>query len=166
MRLAELSRRLDHDALIIGIDEHTAAIFNFEAERIDVTGAGSVTFRRHDGEQVVSSGEFISFSDVIRTEQSHRISTPDVTELSEPDVEVDIFSLIASQGPRWEFALQELIDHAAATTRHQESLERLVASIEEFRSVARATGNYEVADQLRHLLAGIGATTGDKKIAG
>ena len=45
-RFRQLEMLLPDDAMILGIDEHTACIIDFNAQRIDIQGIGNVTLRK------------------------------------------------------------------------------------------------------------------------
>lgn len=45
-RFQQLEMLLPDDAMILGIDEHTACIIDFNAQRIDIQGIGNVTLRK------------------------------------------------------------------------------------------------------------------------
>lgn len=55
-RLVQLEAELDDDELLLGIDEHTAAVFDLDAGTMTVTGNGSVTLRRHGSSHVLPTG--------------------------------------------------------------------------------------------------------------
>jgi cyanophycinase-like exopeptidase len=45
-RFQELEKLLPDDAMILGIDEHTACVIDFNTQRIDIQGIGHVTIRK------------------------------------------------------------------------------------------------------------------------
>ena len=59
-RLAEMERQLPADAAVLGIDEHTAAIFDLRAGTVEVAGRGAVTVRRAGSAVVLPAGAVIT----------------------------------------------------------------------------------------------------------
>jgi len=55
-RLTAMERQLEDDAAVLGIDEHTALLIDLGAGRVEVTGTGGVTVRRHSAADVIPSG--------------------------------------------------------------------------------------------------------------
>lgn len=55
-RLAILERELPAGAAVLGIDEHTAAIFDLNAGEVEITGRGALTVRRAGHSTVVPHG--------------------------------------------------------------------------------------------------------------
>ena len=58
-RLLRLEGMLPSEVSILGIDEHTACILDFQAEQILVKGVGAVTIRRGQKQRVFKDGETI-----------------------------------------------------------------------------------------------------------
>ena len=58
-RLRMLEEQLPDGAFVLGVDEHTACIFDLEAETVEVTGLGSVTVRHEGAQRVFGSGEIV-----------------------------------------------------------------------------------------------------------
>jgi len=55
-RLSLMERELPADAFVLGVDEHTAAVFDLEAATITVVGLGVVTVRRRGTSRILASG--------------------------------------------------------------------------------------------------------------
>ena len=62
-RLMRLEEMLPGEIPILGIDEHTACILDFEEERILVRGIGGVTLRRRDSQKVFHDGQILNLSE-------------------------------------------------------------------------------------------------------
>lgn len=60
-RFRALEEQLSADAVIVGIDEHTACILDFSERQASVQGLGRVTIRSGGAEQYFSKGEEFSF---------------------------------------------------------------------------------------------------------
>jgi len=70
-RFQKLEMLLPDDAMILGIDEHTACIMDLQTQRIDIQGIGNLTIRKKGREIQLGKGEQISF-DILRKEPDHR----------------------------------------------------------------------------------------------
>ena len=58
-RLRYLESRLPDDTIVLGVDEHTACIFDLDRRTAEVAGRGGVTVRRPDGTRRVESGRTV-----------------------------------------------------------------------------------------------------------
>jgi cyanophycinase-like exopeptidase len=58
-RLALMERELPGDAAVLGVDEHTAAIFDLAAQTLTVAGRGGVTIRRQGSAMVLPASTVI-----------------------------------------------------------------------------------------------------------
>jgi len=58
-RLSRLETELPGDAAVLGIDEHTVAVFDLAADTVEVNGRGGVTVRRHGASTVLPAGTTI-----------------------------------------------------------------------------------------------------------
>ncbi|MGD9302463.1 MAG: hypothetical protein PVI13_12875 [Desulfobacterales bacterium] len=56
-RFRELERLLPANTSILGIDEHTACIIDFEKDQIQIKGLGQVTLRSPQGETIFKAGD-------------------------------------------------------------------------------------------------------------
>jgi cyanophycinase-like exopeptidase len=65
-RLRMLEAQLPDDVDILGVDEHTAAIFDLEASTVSIRGRGAVTLRRRGKSQRFENGTTIAISDLAR----------------------------------------------------------------------------------------------------
>jgi hypothetical protein len=59
-RLAKLEAELPAGAAVLGVDEHTAAVFDLAAETVEVSGRGGVTVRRQGVSTVLPAGTVIA----------------------------------------------------------------------------------------------------------
>ncbi len=59
-RLRMLEEQLPDDVFVLGVDEHTALIFDLGAGSATVAGLGGVTVRRRDGSARIESGQTMS----------------------------------------------------------------------------------------------------------
>jgi hypothetical protein len=58
-RLAQLERELPPGAAVLGVDEHTAAVFDLKAATVEVAGRGALTVRRAGRSTVLPAGTAI-----------------------------------------------------------------------------------------------------------
>jgi cyanophycinase-like exopeptidase len=63
-RLTLLEAELPPDRLIIGVDEHTAVVFDLDAKTATVSGNGLLTLRRAGASTAFPSGSVLSFADL------------------------------------------------------------------------------------------------------
>ena len=63
-RLRSLEAQLPPGAAILGVDEHTAAVFDLHAETLTVHGRGGVTVRRGGASDVLASGLAVPLSEL------------------------------------------------------------------------------------------------------
>lgn len=63
-RLNYLKGLIDDDTVILGIDEHTAVIFDIENYTLEVSGLGCLTVQQHSESFVINSGETISIDKI------------------------------------------------------------------------------------------------------
>jgi hypothetical protein len=63
-RLALIEPALAADAAVLGVDEHTALVFDLVAGRAEVLGKGGATVRKAGRSQVLPSGSTITLSDL------------------------------------------------------------------------------------------------------
>jgi hypothetical protein len=62
-RLCQLERELPGDAAVLGVDEHTVAVFDLRAATVEVSGHGGVTVRRHGRSTVLPAGTTITLAE-------------------------------------------------------------------------------------------------------
>jgi hypothetical protein len=63
-RLRMLEQHLPPEAAILGLDEHTAAIFDLAAQTVSVHGRGKLTVRRGDTNEELSNGAAVSLPEL------------------------------------------------------------------------------------------------------
>jgi hypothetical protein len=65
-RLRQLEAQLDDDTAILGIDEHTAAVLDLDAQLLTVSGRGGVTLRRRSRQWTWPSGATVALDELRR----------------------------------------------------------------------------------------------------
>ena len=61
-RLSRLERELPGDAAVLGVDEHTVAVFDLDAGSVEISGRGGVTVRRRGASTVLPAGTTITLA--------------------------------------------------------------------------------------------------------
>jgi hypothetical protein len=61
-RLSRLERELPDDAAVLGVDEHTVAVFDLDAGSAEISGRGGVTVRRRGASTVLPAGTVITLA--------------------------------------------------------------------------------------------------------
>ena len=83
-RFQKLEALLPDDATIIGIDEHTACIIDFNAQRIDIQGIGNVTIRKKGREIKFGKGDQIPFDALVEEIYQEDWAPKDVDDVEQP----------------------------------------------------------------------------------
>lgn len=126
-RFNQLVKLLPPDSTIVGIDEHTALVFDFKGENCRVMGAGSVTLVRGDQETVFSS------------EQTFSIGELGPFHLPEPETGIP--------AGIWAQVQQAQVETAVNQDKPRPSPE--VIALVEQRAVARSRKEWSVSDAMR-----------------
>jgi cyanophycinase-like exopeptidase len=63
-RLRLLESMLDPDTVVLGVDEHTAAVFDLDADTVTVLGRGTLTLRKHGVGTVFASGTTVALDEL------------------------------------------------------------------------------------------------------
>ncbi|HXR22778.1 MAG TPA: hypothetical protein VN786_09495 [Acidimicrobiales bacterium] len=64
-RLQVMEAQLPPQGWVLGVDEHTVCIFDFDAGTVSVSGLGAVTVRRHGTSAIVASGRTLSIDELV-----------------------------------------------------------------------------------------------------
>jgi hypothetical protein len=67
-RLQVMESQLPPDGWVLGVDEHTACVFDFSSGTVSVTGLGLVTVRRHGRAVTVPAGKTLSLDEFVELE--------------------------------------------------------------------------------------------------
>ena len=73
-RLIRLEEMLPREIPILGVDEHTACILDFEEEKILVRGIGGVTWRHRDSQKMFNDGQILPLGEF------KSLATPSIPE--------------------------------------------------------------------------------------
>ena len=147
-RLAALEAQLPSELSILGIAEHTAAIFDFEAQTLDVRGRGFVAIRRQGTERRFAAGQSVSIQEL-----ALRRALPEQA---------------LTAAPERDRALDEDGDGVSTEDRSRTELRRAVAQIADvalrLRDEARQERRYPEADRLRDTLLELGIEVRDTPV--
>jgi hypothetical protein len=77
-RLRVMEAQLPPEGWVLGVDEHTACIFDFDAGTATVMGLGTVTVRRHGRSATVPAGKTLAIDELAQLEPAVEASSPEV----------------------------------------------------------------------------------------
>ena len=77
-RFTRLMRKLPGDAAILGLDEHTACIIDFDRQEVAVKGIGQITWRHGDREAIFKKGERFALDQLQEGRMGARKIKPDL----------------------------------------------------------------------------------------
>ena len=86
-RLQVLEAQLPLEGWVLGVDEHTVCIFDFDAGTVSISGLGAATVRRHGTSAIVASGRTLSIVELVELAGSLPASpggSAAVSEAAEP----------------------------------------------------------------------------------
>jgi len=89
-RLIRLEEMLPEDIPILGIDEHTACILDFEEEKVLVRGIGGVTLHHRGSQKIFNDGEILpldEFKGLVRPSLEEKSGEPPKIQATEPAAE-------------------------------------------------------------------------------
>ena len=155
-RLTALEEQMPTDTFILGVDEHTALMLDFDAGTAAVHGRGGVTIRTRGESRVIPTGETFDLKElqtVTTTGPVERKRTRAADATASTDKRGD-----ASSVARRLVALEK----EQAQTRERERLvEPLIQSLLEIRQLARERGDFGMADDIRKRLVALGVQISD-----
>jgi cyanophycinase-like exopeptidase len=178
-RLSMLERELDVG--ILGVDEHTAAVLDFDSGRCEVAGRGTVTLRG-ERNHVLESGAAMSLDGVVeilggtgampamapattgeRTTFADALAAGDGDRLLEALLEQDALAIgDAEARRRFRSMLVDVVDAAQVGLRDpRDVIGGYVDLLLELRQRARSDGDYTTSDEVRDGLAGLGVEVRD-----
>jgi cyanophycinase-like exopeptidase len=110
-RLAAMERELPADAAVLGIDEHTAVIFDLIAETAEVRGRGGLTIRKNGVSTVLRAPAVLPIADLRSTIRTGTLavtpasSTPPTTGQGEPEAPLPLTEVVERAERQFEAAL-------------------------------------------------------------
>jgi cyanophycinase-like exopeptidase len=112
-RLAVMERELPADAAVLGVDEHTAVIFDLVAETAEVRGRGGLTIRKGGISTVVAAPAVLPIADLRATIRTGALAATPVTSPApgqgqrEPDAPLPLTDVVAIAERQFEAALAD-----------------------------------------------------------
>jgi cyanophycinase-like exopeptidase len=150
-RLRRLEEQLPTDVMILGVDEHTALVVDFDARRATVRGRGNVTIRYAGNEDSIEKGQEVPLEALTRSATALP-ARPSTAKNRSRDVGRDV-----------ELA-QRIVNLEADSERllaRVRLVEPLIRELIELRKRARSAGDYATADKIRTHLAELGVELTD-----
>ncbi len=164
-RLGILERELPDNVATLGVDEHTAVIFDFASNTVNVQGRAQGYWRTGDDVKVLENGSTTSIDDLRNSASTHRSTSNDestinavIDETTEPD---KLARRVLDGGPDAMDALAQLVQIAQSGARGYIDPSPLINGVLAARRGARESGQYQVADQLRDALIAAGIKVSD-----
>ena len=148
-RLVALENLLPTGTAILGVDEHTAAIFSLDNDTVTVEGRGHAYWRVNGVETQLDNGTTTPLSNLRGAAPTNVVTTTPVAHDHESD---DLFTVILRGGDLGARALEKLMEQAAQGAPGRIDPATLVSRLLEIRASARAEGHYGIADQIRDAL--------------
>lgn len=140
-RFARLLSMLPPSSVVVGIDEHTALVFDLNARQCLVMGNGAVTIRRHDTETIYQTGRTFPMEEL---GPFHLLEPPvDGSDDMEDPASVEEVEATALQDPATPSPTQELLDLVARRETARSSRDWVKSDT--LRRAIRA-GGWEVRD--------------------
>lgn len=149
-RFTMLEHMLPDDVFVLGIDEHTALVVDFDYGLADVRGRGSVTLRRQGEETVYPTGS------ELRVDRLGTGAAATAVEAQRPAA-----ALGSNEESRLARDMVVLQDTTAALRTQAALVEPLVDELLALRNAARAGGDYATADRIRARLTTLGLEISD-----
>ncbi len=148
-RLLALEKQLPSGTFILGIDEHSALMFDLVAEMCFVHGRGGVTIRRDGQNRSIASGEAFPLADLQAGPIAHIEARP--THNGQPT------------GNGTEVAQQLVARERELATAQERArmVEPLIDALLDLRQQARATNDFATADVIRQRLLELGVEVSD-----
>jgi hypothetical protein len=159
-RLLELERQLPDGAATLGVDEHTAVIFDFESDRLRVEGRSNGYWRLGNASLTLENGQSYPLNDLRNATRAPR-SDELHSQPSDRDPLIQLAEVAASNTEERAVALARLVQ--LASSAKDESIEPapLIDGLLRARQDLREQGLFELADRLRSLLVDNGVDVQD-----
>jgi hypothetical protein len=159
-RLLELERQLPSGVATLGVDEHTAVIFDFEDDQLRVEGRSNGYWRLGGESLTLENGHSYKIDDLRNATPVPRTSQVD----SQPNIRDPLIYLAEVASLKTEesvAALARLVKLASSAKEGFVDPAPLIDGILHARQDLRVQGHYELADRLRDLLVESGVEVKD-----
>ncbi len=159
-RLTQMEALLPEDVAIFGIDEHTAAIIDLDADTVSVRGRGNAYWRLGGTERVLANDTTVALSELRNAPTAPRVQISPTISPAEHSPQA-LGEIIAGNGADALEALSALVALATSGGPGLVDPTPLIDAVLVARANARAAGQYELSDQLRDAILTIGAEVKD-----
>ena len=159
-RLLQLESQLPEGVATLGVDEHTAVIFDRSRDTLSVKGRSN-GYWRLNGEMTVLANDTTTPLDALRTFAPTRENESPTARTMSTSQPIALGELAAKGGAEGHEALAQLIQ--LATTGGEGFIDptALIEGVLKARVSARASSQYELADELRDSLINAGVDVHD-----
>lgn len=154
-RLKQLERLLPEGTATLGVDEHTAVIFNFAEDTLTVQGRANGYWRVADAERMLENGTTVKLDEL----RNAQISGPNLnesntqeTEQIDPASPESLGEVVLAGGRHAIEALASLVQLAKSGGSGKIDPTSLINDVLDVRRTARELGQYQLSDQLRDAL--------------
>jgi hypothetical protein len=159
-RLLELEAQLPAGVATLGVDEHTAAILDFNHDTLTVKGRSNAYWRLNGASRVLANGTTTSLEE-LRTLNSSATSAPTQSSPEITNTPLALAEMAARGGDEGLVALARLVQLASTGGEGFIDPTTLVEGVLSARVAARTNGQYELADGLRDALIKAGIEVND-----
>ena len=160
-RLALLEQELPDGVATLGIDEHTALIFDLATDTVRVEGKSNGYWRINGAEHVFTNGSTTPLSDLRTPTSAPRAEAPRPASSPVTNDPAALGERAALGGTAGLEALAALVQLASTGGGGYIEPSRLIEGVMAARLSARSAGAYDVADQIRDALANAGIEVQD-----
>jgi hypothetical protein len=159
-RLLELERQLPEGVATLGVDEHTAAILDFNHDALSIKGRSNAYWRLNGESRLLANGSTTSLEE-LRTLTPPTSTVPSVKLSEVVSTPVTLAEVAAGGGDEGLVALSRLVQMASTGGEGFIDPTTLVEGVLSARVAARTNGQYELADELRNALIKAGIEVND-----
>ena len=159
-RLQLLEERLPEDVATLGIDEHTALVFDLDRDTVNVRGRAHGYWRHHGTVTVLANG---STTPLEQLRGPAPATVPVATEAPSTTAAdaLELGAQVLEGGPNATEALARLVQLALTGSDGHVEAAPLVEGVLAARRAAKQEGHYAIADSLREVLTSAGIEVQD-----
>ena len=159
-RLLLLESLLDSEVATLGIDEHTAVIFDLADDSMRVTGRGQAYWRSGAEQRTLVRDQRFALDELRNAPRGERVAVVS-GETAAPDSALALGERVVSGEPGALDALAQLVRLASSGGHGRIDPSSLIDGVLAARAAARKAGQYELSDQLRDALISGGIDVSD-----
>ena len=159
-RLLELERQLPPDVATLGVDEHTAVIFDFADDQLRVEGRSNGYWRLGGESLTLENGHSYDLDNLRNATPAPRAVAAD-SNLNDRDPLIELAEVAALKTDEGVAALARLVQLASSSKEGFVDPAPLIDGLLQARQELRDQGLFNVADRLRDLLIDSGVEVQD-----